>query len=68
MTIAVGKNDSCKRRGEFALWNGRTSIDLWGTATARMINGTDATMFSTFLNKSDLIYIFTDEFLRYHQI
>lgn len=48
-------------KGEYEKWNGMTSIDDWGTPMARMINGTDGTLFGTGLMKNDTIYIFSDQ-------
>ena len=48
-------------KGEYMQWNGLDSIDDWGTPTARMINGTDGTLFGTGLTPNDTIYTFSDD-------
>ncbi|XP_011405711.2 PREDICTED: lysosome membrane protein 2-like [Amphimedon queenslandica] len=61
--IYTGKNDSAIR-SNFYIWNGMTDISEWGTATARMINGTDAVVFHSNVSRNDTLTAFTDDFER----
>ena len=57
-----GNNDS-SLRDSFAVWNGLTEIEQWGTPSAQKIRGTDAAVFQPGLSQGDKIYAFTDEIL-----
>ena len=63
LLIVSGKNDSTLRE-MYYIWNGFTEISQWGSPTAKMINGSDATFFATSLSRNHNIEAFTDDFQR----
>jgi len=45
-------------------WNGSDKLSIWNTDYANMINGTDGSMFSPFINESSRLYVFQSDICR----
>ncbi|XP_062873687.1 lysosome membrane protein 2a isoform X2 [Trichomycterus rosablanca] len=50
--------------GKIDTWNGIRKMDWWSSEQSNMINGTDGSVFHTFLNRDELLYIFAADLCR----
>jgi lysosome membrane protein 2 len=48
----------------YLMYNGKTSINEWGTPFAAMINGTQGTLFHPGVDTSETLYVYVDELFR----
>ncbi|KAL3880575.1 hypothetical protein ACJMK2_032806 [Sinanodonta woodiana] len=62
-TIFTGIVDE-PRFGVIDRWNGLRNLSYWTTDQCNMINGTDGTIFPPFIDKSDVLYIFSTDICR----
>ncbi|CAH8493814.1 unnamed protein product [Schistosoma haematobium] len=53
-----------KQIGEIIKYNGKDKLSYWKTSTANMINGSDGSLFHTFLTINDNPYIFASDICR----
>ncbi|XP_076351833.1 lysosome membrane protein 2-like isoform X1 [Tachypleus tridentatus] len=53
-----------KHFGLVETWRNQSSLSFWHSKYCNMINGTDGSMFSPFVDKSDILYIFTTDLCR----
>ncbi|KAK4473505.1 hypothetical protein MN116_002597 [Schistosoma mekongi] len=53
-----------KMIGQIIQYHGKTTLTYWNSSTANMINGTDGTLFHSFLTKYDKPYIFASDICR----
>uniref|UniRef100_A0A4W4HF65 Scavenger receptor class B, member 2a n=1 Tax=Electrophorus electricus TaxID=8005 RepID=A0A4W4HF65_ELEEL len=50
--------------GKIDTWNGIRNMDWWSSEQSNMINGTDGSVFHTFLTRNELLYIFAADLCR----
>ncbi|KAK3592837.1 hypothetical protein CHS0354_028913 [Potamilus streckersoni] len=62
-TIFTGVED-VSRFGVIDRWNGLRNLSYWTTDQCNMINGTDGTIFPPFIDKSDILYLFSTDICR----
>ena len=61
--VYTGKGD-LNRLGDYIMWKGNTIVEQWGTPWARMINGTDGTLFHPGVSSHENLTIFITEIFR----
>ncbi|XP_070538993.1 scavenger receptor class B member 1-like isoform X2 [Ptychodera flava] len=62
-TVFTGEDDRSKLN-VVDRWAGNYKLDYWNTEIANMINGTDGSMYHPYVNKSEVLYIFTPDMCR----
>uniref|UniRef100_A0A673MAQ3 Scavenger receptor class B, member 2a n=1 Tax=Sinocyclocheilus rhinocerous TaxID=307959 RepID=A0A673MAQ3_9TELE len=50
--------------GKIDTWNGISQMNWWSSNQSNMINGTDGSVFHTFLSRKELLYIFAADLCR----
>ncbi|XP_052792944.1 lysosome membrane protein 2-like [Mya arenaria] len=50
--------------GVIQKWNWNNTLPYWTTPTCNMVNGTDGTIFHPFVDKSDVMYVFSTDLCR----
>ncbi|XP_067294254.1 lysosome membrane protein 2-like isoform X3 [Pseudorasbora parva] len=50
--------------GKIDTWNGISQMNWWSSNQSNMINGTDGSVFHTFLSRKELLYIFNADLCR----
>ncbi|XP_076853930.1 lysosome membrane protein 2a [Brachyhypopomus gauderio] len=50
--------------GKIDTWNGIRNMEWWSSEQSNMINGTDGSVFHTFLSRKELLYIFAADLCR----
>ncbi|XP_063721784.1 lysosome membrane protein 2-like [Symsagittifera roscoffensis] len=63
-SISTGLKSDNEDRGEHTAWNGNTTLSYWNTLDCNMINGTDGTIFPTFMQNTPRLYIFSPNLCR----
>ncbi|XP_075240998.1 lysosome membrane protein 2-like isoform X2 [Convolutriloba macropyga] len=63
-SIYTGTDSMNEDRGVHTAWNGNSSLSYWGTPYCNMVNGTDGTIFPTFMEDVDRLYIFSPQLCR----
>lgn len=61
--IHTGKGDVSKFN-QIISWNGNTSVHVWNSKWANMINGTDASMWHPFISREEELYMFSADICR----
>ena len=61
--VYTGKGYS-RFTAKYIMYNGKTSIDGWGSPYAKMINGTEALLFHPGVDRSEELEIYVDELFR----
>lgn len=61
--IKTGQDDS-SQFGQIKSWNFSPTLKFWTSASANMLNGTDGTLFHPFMEKSDIVYVYSSDLCR----
>ncbi|XP_060576218.1 lysosome membrane protein 2-like isoform X1 [Ruditapes philippinarum] len=61
--IMTGEGDS-SQFGIIKTWNFAPNLTFWTSHTCNMLNGTDGTIFHPFMEKSDVLYVFSSDLCR----
>ncbi|XP_006871642.1 PREDICTED: lysosome membrane protein 2 isoform X1 [Chrysochloris asiatica] len=56
--------DNYRNFSKIVEWNGKKSLDWWGTESCNMINGTDGDSFHPLITKDEILYVFPSDFCR----
>jgi len=63
LSVKTGVDDNA-HENEILTWDGEASLDVWADSYCNAINGTDASLFHSFVDRSETLYIFTNDICR----
>ena len=63
-SVSLFLSDDNAHENEILTWDDETSLDVWADSHCNAINGTDASLFHSFIEKNETLYIFTNDICR----
>ena len=63
-SVSLFLSDDNAHENEILTWDDETSLDVWADSYCNAINGTDASLFHSFIERNETLYIFTNDICR----